>query len=85
MATGRKGAPIGNKNAQGRHTGISGAIGRAVGMRQFLPKDAAMVNQIVQDAKNRRSLAGKIFGSPARLTEAEWSKVIAAQKRGTPW
>ncbi len=85
MATGRKGAPIGNKNAQGRHTGISGAIGRAVGMRQFLPKDAAMVNQIVQDAKARRSFAGKLFGAPLKLTDAEWSKVSAAQKRGRPW
>jgi hypothetical protein len=83
--TGKRGAPIGNKNARGRHTGIVGAIGRAAGFKQLTPKDTIMVNKIVQDAKNRRSLAGKIFGSPARLTEAEWSKVIAAQKRGTPW
>jgi hypothetical protein len=82
---GKKGAPIGNRNAAGRHTGLTGLIGRAVGAKQLTQKDTAMVNAIVQTARDRRSTAGKLFGTSAKLTEAEWAKVIAAQKRAKPW
>ena len=83
--SGKRGAPAGNRNAAGRHTGMSGVVGRALGLKQLTPKDTVAVNKIVQTARDRRSPIGKMLGANVKLTESEWAKVIAAQKRAKPW
>jgi hypothetical protein len=83
--SGKRGAPAGNRNAAGRHTGITGAVGRTLGLRQLTPKDSAAINAIVSGAKARQSTLSRITGMPVKVTEQEWQKIINIQKKSKPW
>lgn len=83
------GAPRGNKNAQKTgafaqpHTGLSGVLGRAVGMRQpGTPADLKFMKSIQAKAQ-----ANKTFwkGPHYKMTPSESKRMDTVMKRSKPW
>ena len=82
----RKGAPAGNHNAAGghpgtgRHTGVSGLVGRALGLKQLSPGNTSKLNTIMKSATSR----GR--GVNFTGTEAKsFNKLMNKKNFNNPW
>lgn len=81
------GAPVGNRNAAGphlgtgtafpKHTGISGVLGRAVGMKQWSPADKPVIASILE--RNKTLIV------PKKMSKTDSAFITKAMKRTTPW
>lgn len=84
----KRGAPIGNRNAAGPHTGLTGMVGRALGLRQLQPKDAISIRKHMLKARGlteNSSLYERLTAPSIIRDDKLYAKIVAAHKRSSPW